>query len=67
MGAEIDFKTYSIGYGQIDTMAFNIYQDIGEYINRKSSHFNKWLLYEIVTDAINELKPEGYKIENNFC
>lgn len=67
MEADIEFKDIEISDEQVDTFAFNIYKDINEYLDKNSKHFNVWLAYEIVTDAINELKEEPYKLENNFC
>ena len=67
MEVDTEFNNLEVSDEQVDTLAFNIYKDINEYLNNNSTHFNVWLAYEIVTDAINELKDEPYKLENSFC
>ena len=49
---------------QITTFAYAIFEDIDKYVDTSTEEYNKWLLDEIITDAVKEVTIEKNKMKN---
>ncbi|MBQ3409670.1 MAG: hypothetical protein IJH12_10785 [Clostridia bacterium] len=63
MNINTEFTEKTVNNKQIDMVAYALHKDIGCYVDTNSEEYKNWLLYEIITDALNE---KGSKLQNEI-
>jgi len=48
-------ENYDLSENQIETIAFNIYKDIGQYIERNQGKYNEWSFMKKIQEYITYL------------
>lgn len=66
---EMELKDIEINNSEVETIAFNIYKDIAEYIKQHIAEYMEWFLKKIsknyvqTIDGIEEITNYTYKYE----